>query len=862
MQLRRVEVSNWRGVESATLEFGEGITIVGGRNESGKSTIRDALRSGYLLPQKGDKKSLEKKRPWGADVHPTVKIEFQIKGEKWEIQKELLRKKGWAELRHQGRLIAQDEQVQPRLFQELGARTEWIDTLWASQGDIIFTKPIPESVKGCLATAARDSVMPEVAELEKLILNNYSEFWTGQGRTNKAVQTIRLDAETKRNHADEASRQLKSAELAAEKIEGLKEEVQRLKAEQMNMQKQLESGKSSVQQWNLHRTAQSESKKLDTQHGQIKTCVDACSIAFEQLADLWSKSKLWQTQVNELRTALSSKPTDANISILKAKFDYVDALHRFEERLEVESIPAPNEQEMQELLKKENDLRDITANLKAGELKARLVAESDLKVTVQRDNNKEETLSLNKSDSQNFSAERAFQLNFPGIAMLHVDAGSQSTQQDLELRDELESDIRRALKDYNAESVSSLQERVIQKQAQLSAMDIVTDSTLRELESGVNDSDTLKLMSKVQRIDFLEKLRSEITALELTIKTLSEQFDAKQHELNDLMAKALPTELKTGLANQQTQVQLLKRLFEGVPYLTTKAKSIEQCDSCGAMLETLISNCDEALATANDQARSLLSYTESWKATLNELEIESKKLQNSVAKPEGDETTDEALNKLELEIQKSNQFIEQLDAELNQSIGTMSNQQPMYSLHVSALEALAAAVSKEEETNTNAQCIKMLKAAFDHAKRKLQEDVMLPLQSRVTARLRMLTDEYYRSASVNEALQIVAVTPPHVDSVEFDDISFGTKEQLTFLCRLSLAELLSESTERLTVILDDNLVHSDGERMSRLCRMLEEASKNVQIIIFTCHPDRYDQIKDKTVLNLVRSDDKENKQNG
>lgn len=858
MQLRKVQVNNWRGVETATLEFGDGITIVGGQNESGKSTIRDALRSGYLLPQKGDRKSLEKKRPWGADVFPSVKIEFQLNGQSWMIQKDFLRKKGWAELRHQGKLVAEDEQVQPRLFEELGSRTEWIDTLWASQGDIVFSKPIPESVKGCLATAARDSVMPEVKELEKLILDDYSNFWTQQGRVIKAVQMVRTETDERRKAVTEAERQLKLSELASEKIETLKVDVGQKKGMHAELVKQYEIGKSSVQLWSSYRTAQSEASKLDTQHGQIKTALDACKSAFSQIIDLHTKSNDWQQQVRELKLSLKNKPTDTDLRALRATLSYCDALHKYQDRLEIESIHTPSDEELRELLAVESELRAVSANLKAGELKARVIAESDVKISIKADNKKEEIHTLAKADSSSFSAERAFQFELPGIVKLEVESGSQSAQLDIDRRDELESSLKKALDDYSVESLQALQERTIQKQAQLSLISPVKESTLRELEAAVPDPKSIKALSKAERIDTLEQLTTDVSALEQSLKLLGEQFEAQQNQLNSLLGQAVSAQLKAKLENQQTQISVLKSLFNGIPDAPSKANAVQRCDESVALLQSLLKGCDQIFSTdeLSSQVKPLLSFTEAWSSVLSELSTTSSKLRTSVSKPEGDETTEAALNSIESEIQKLSQQIEQLDAELNQSIGTMSNQQPMYSLHVAAMEALAAAESQEEQTNTNAQCIEILKKAFEHAKKKLQEDVVMPLQTRVTARLRVLTNNHYKTAFVNEALRVVALAPQHVDSVEFEEISFGTQEQLTFLCRLSLAELLTESTERLTVILDDNLVHSDEERMSIMCKMLEEASENVQIIIFTCHPNRYDPIKNKTVLSLPRISDK------
>ena len=70
------------------------------------------------------------------------------------------------------------------------------------------------------------------------------------------------------------------------------------------------------------------------------------------------------------------------------------------------------------------------------------------------------------------------------------------------------------------------------------------------------------------------------------------------------------------------------------------------------------------------------------------------------------------------------------------------------------------------------------------------------------------------------------------------DLSFGTQEQLAFLSRLCLGELLSNG-ERHLVVFDDNLVHSDRPRIERACQMLLEASQTSQILVLTCHPESF-----------------------
>jgi hypothetical protein len=65
-------------------------------------------------------------------------------------------------------------------------------------------------------------------------------------------------------------------------------------------------------------------------------------------------------------------------------------------------------------------------------------------------------------------------------------------------------------------------------------------------------------------------------------------------------------------------------------------------------------------------------------------------------------------------------------------------------------------------------------------------------------------------------------------------LSVGTREQLSTLYRLSLAEYL-----RATVILDDQLVQSDDSRMEWFRALLNEKAHIFQIIVFTCRPGDY-----------------------
>lgn len=73
----------------------------------------------------------------------------------------------------------------------------------------------------------------------------------------------------------------------------------------------------------------------------------------------------------------------------------------------------------------------------------------------------------------------------------------------------------------------------------------------------------------------------------------------------------------------------------------------------------------------------------------------------------------------------------------------------------------------------------------------------------------------------------------------FDMLSFGAREQMALISRLAYADLLKEAGRPTLVILDDALVHSDGQRLGEMKRVLFDAAQRHQVLLFTCHPDAW-----------------------
>ncbi|MGQ0696904.1 MAG: ATP-binding protein [Panacagrimonas sp.] len=75
----------------------------------------------------------------------------------------------------------------------------------------------------------------------------------------------------------------------------------------------------------------------------------------------------------------------------------------------------------------------------------------------------------------------------------------------------------------------------------------------------------------------------------------------------------------------------------------------------------------------------------------------------------------------------------------------------------------------------------------------------------------------------------------------FEALSVGAQEQLALMTRIGIAEVLAGG-DRLPLIMDDSLVNSDPERIRFIHRALHRASKNLQMIVMSCHELLFDEL--------------------
>jgi len=78
-------------------------------------------------------------------------------------------------------------------------------------------------------------------------------------------------------------------------------------------------------------------------------------------------------------------------------------------------------------------------------------------------------------------------------------------------------------------------------------------------------------------------------------------------------------------------------------------------------------------------------------------------------------------------------------------------------------------------------------------------------------------------------------------TLPFEALSLGAQEQLGILCRLAAAQLVAQD-EGIPLIIDDALGYSDPERLQTMGAAIAAVGRTCQIIVLTCTPGRYSHV--------------------
>ncbi|KAB1654836.1 AAA family ATPase [Pseudoclavibacter chungangensis] len=171
----------------------------------------------------------------------------------------------------------------------------------------------------------------------------------------------------------------------------------------------------------------------------------------------------------------------------------------------------------------------------------------------------------------------------------------------------------------------------------------------------------------------------------------------------------------------------------------------------------------------------------------------------------------------------------------------------IYDRMTDARAALDAATETAERTERAATAVKTLREALRRHRDEAQQKYVAPFTERIERLGRVVFGSDF-AVTVSPELVIESRTLAG-RTVPFESLSAGAREQLALLGRLACAQLVDPG-EGAPVVLDDTLGFADPERLRSLGAVLGDVGRTAQVVLLTCQPSRFDGLGGAEIVRL------------
>lgn len=859
LRLRSIRVDNFRKFRTPLVIEGltDGLNIVIEPNESGKSTLLDALRGAFFVRHGTRNQLALSYAPHGEAVAPRVEVDFEINDVSWSLSKQFLRSASLEVRGPGGRSIGDEAEtvLQDLLgFSRDGSRSgdvaAWgtLGLLWVAQAEALAVTAPGQIVRDTVLSALEAEVGTIMGgatydRVRARIDEQFLNYWTSTGRDGSRRQTQAHDRVAAAKVASEGAQQ--RLDLLERTFADLEAARARLKLINRDMADNTDI-QARAALVNKLDTARAAAQILATRTAEQTTAISRVA----SLADLQSRSVAAAKAITDAGEALTrareDRATLAN-ELLEAKERDVDAR-------QVAATARSARKSAQEALKAGETLASQEWRrraISAAQMRHEELLGLEQSYAVARDLSEQaippETIEeIETLDRAVTSAEVAVSFGATNIELLGLADGITIDGQPIgagELPLTGETTIR----------LSTSAELIIRPPASASSAAAELADAIEARKAKLEDLGVATLAAARARSDAARAASSEMKAIKSQIVAITCRDDvldlaAGAHALKLLIAAVQDEPAAAPIQAAPDLAQLTKTLddaesdlakAEGVlqsctetlhaievrdaPMATIEARAVRDVADAEAQLEDLeqvpdFADLEAGLQKAREEAAdAAVAYSNATRdaAAHDEAEI-TRKIQLIDARLK---SAQEAKRTLETDIAR-------LDATVVSEGG-----KGLADHAAEAREELEAAGAALKRTTEEAETLKLLRSVLDEARIETSQSFLGPVAGRAKRHISRLLPGCDLGFSENLALEHVIRAGI---SEGCDNLSKGTQEQLAVLTRLAFADVLLEQGRPVSLILDDPLVYSDDGRLDLMTEILMEASERMQVILLTC----------------------------
>jgi len=857
MKLRRIEIKDFRKLGHVVVDgLGDGLNVVVGHNEAGKSTLLAALRTALFERHRLGGKVAEDMLPYGQAVRPEIWLDFEAEGASYRLHKAFVQKPE-AELIGDGQRWTGDA-VEERMAQMFGftppGRGESkpdqhhgvFGLLWVEQGTAHRALGVGAGRDHLAAALEREVGQVTGGERGRALLAaaeaRRAEFWDKRDNPRGSYRLLMSElAEAKerfagleaqlRSHEDkvarlgavdeilarhaasgaqaQAARALEAAHKAVAAIGTLESAAQRAGEGVLHARLKAEAVRARVSERGRLRDGIAKAVaglgQAESDAGEGDAVVARCVTQAEQLAGQTKEAQtaereagaLLQRLERAMRDAQAREALDRLAGQLEAARRAGAAQRKALAEAEAERL---TDKDVAALQKLDEAVRQHRLRLDAAGVRLKLVPEAGQAARIE---GQAEAVARELT----VSADAVLWLEGFGRIEIHPGGGIAPLRAALEAA---ERDLAQALGRLGQPSLAAAQ-AALARQAECRARAEQEGRTLAALApKGLDalEADWARYQAQLDRaqgdaepVDAQAVVAARQAAE--AARGLAETLRGAEAEARTALERA-----RVDLAVRTERVTQAKALVERLRGELDRALLAEP----DAVLEAMAGETDAALAAAAAGAVAA-------KAALEAADPEAARLEAKRA-----EAAEAALRE---DIERLSRERRDLDIELRtmgrDGLGEARD----------ALEGEIAYMERRlAQMTLEAQGARLLHEALVAAQRESRDRWLAPVRQRSAPYLRLVQPD---SAIVlnEQTLELDQVVRGGVPE-PFSGLSVGAREQIAVITRLALADILREAGRASCIVLDDALVNTDEARLERMHLVLHKAAENQQILILTC----------------------------
>jgi hypothetical protein len=877
MKLLRLKVTNYRGINTREIKFSPlGITRIEGPNESGKSSLGEAINTILDYQDNSKNQNIQAIQPVHQDVGPEIELEMETGKYVFTYFKRFLRKP-------ETRLTITKPNPENLTGRQAHDRAneilkETLDVdLWKAlsimQGEAIGQPDLKNKQALSVALDKAAGVQPAASQelsLFKKVSREYELYYTpGRGTENKELKDLRGALAEKETEVRSIEQDIRVLETDIERVPVLQRELVQLKKQEEELSQQiidvatkleqisaLENTLSAaaLKQESAQKTLQAARHAKEIRQEMIRTAANAAN-AHRELQESSSMALPALSQAEEARNKAEVATDEAeqrrkeaeSLAVLKrSDFDYyhdkldLDQLLERKQRIDqarkdaaqAEMVLAKNKVDANTLKRiKDAELAYNTAcaRMEIGSPSVLLRSISKCRLSID-----DTEAVFDTNEVRQISVSDRTKVTIPGILDIEITAGSS-----IEGLARKVEDARQALDtacaaatvtgpDEARKAYDERQEalRGVENKARVEKENLrdITYQSLEQRLYGLQQSVPDYLVGRVKEPaicpDF-DTAKKERTKADANLQVASGELKNTGKVLESARSFFDGVNIKHREALAKLE-QLAKDLTQTQENLD-KARKKESDETLEANLiaaDRAVLSEDTAYCSAADSLKAF--NPEQVKALEDSTKGSLKTIKNS------HDSKDKGLIEIQtrLKIMGEEGLHEKLNAAKNQ------------------LEQLEF---KNRATVLRANAAQCLFNTMCEERDKASRAYVAPLKDKIEILGRLVFDPSFQ-VTINDDLKITSRTVSGV-TVPFDSLSGGTREQLSLMYRLSCSMIVAKDGGT-PVILDDALGYTDQERLKLMGAVLAVAAKECQIVIFTCVPDRYAFIGEAAVVPL------------